>query len=56
MREVARDVGNRPNDRKWEEITEPADLQVCLAVLRRELKRRREEIKASGDGAVNTCS
>lgn len=56
MGEMARDVRNGSNDRKWEEITEPADLQVCLAVLRRELKRRRKEIKANGAGAVDTDS
>lgn len=57
MREVAHEViRNRRDEQKWEEITEPADLQICLAVLRRELKRRREEIKARGCGAVATCS
>ena len=57
MREVAHEViRNRRDERKWEEITEPADLQICLAVLRRELNRWREEIKARGDGAVDTYS
>jgi len=57
MREVAHEViRNRRDERKWEEITEPADLQICLAVLRRELKRRREEIKARGYGVVDTYS
>lgn len=57
MREVAQEViRTRRDEQKWEEITEPADLQICLAVLRRELKRRREEIKARGCGAVATCS
>ena len=50
------DAGNRSDDSlksmkegRWEEITEPADLKVCLEVLRRKVERRRRVLRGGGE-------
>lgn len=45
----ARDDVNDENveeEAKWEEITEPDDLKLCLAVLNKEIERRRREFRS----------
>ncbi len=50
-RQIGGPIGSGREESRWEEVTEPEDLKLCLAVMRKELERKRKEIRETLPGS-----